>query len=143
MVAPEAAAKETILVVDDEPGMRELLVVLFTKNGYNAVAVRDVSEALDLAARFDPAVAVVDYRVSGGGGIELIRRMRDCLPDTRCIFMTAYDDPLYFREAVQAGACDTIRKPFDLVHLLAKVREQVRLRLEARLEARQGGEPVA
>ncbi len=122
----EVRHRERILVVDDEAGMREILLALFRKNGYQTVAAEDAILALELAAEIDPTVAIIDYRLAGGGGINLIRRLGEYLPDTRCIFMTAYDNPDLFNEALEAGARDTIQKPFDLLELLAKVERQIR-----------------
>ncbi len=124
---PLVTHQERILVVDDEPGMRELLLILFRKNGYQTVAAPDAVEALNLAAEVDPTVAIIDYRIAGGGGINLIRKLREHLPDVRCIFMTAHDNPDYFQQAVNAGARDTIAKPFDLLDLVAKVKRQIEL----------------
>jgi len=124
---PVITHAERILVVDDEPGMRQLLLIFFRKEGYQTVAAPDAVEGLALAAEVDPTVAIIDYRIAGGGGINLIRKLREHLPDVRCIFMTAYDDPDYFQQALDAGAVDTIAKPFDLLDLLAKVQRQIRL----------------
>lgn len=125
---PEVTHPERILVVDDEAGMRELLLVLFRKNGYQTVAAPDADEGLTLAAEVDPTVAIIDYRIAGGGGISLIRKLREYLPDVRCIFMTAHDNPDYFQQAIDAGARDTIAKPFNLLDILAKVRRQIELK---------------
>jgi DNA-binding NtrC family response regulator len=125
---PLVTHPERILIVDDEAGMRELLLALFRKNGYQTVASADADAALALAAEVDPTVAIIDYRIAGGGGINLIAKLRDHLPDVRCIFMTAYDNPDYFASAVKAGAYDTIQKPFDILELLAQVERQIDLK---------------
>ena len=130
--APRTGPRERILVVDDEAGIRELLLVLFRKNLYQAVAAADANDGFTLAAEVEPAVAIVDYHIAGGGGINLIRKMREHLPDIRCIFMTAHDAPEYFEQALEAGAADTIRKPFDILLLLAKVERLVELRKRER-----------
>ena len=129
---PRTGPRERILVVDDEAGIRELLLVLFRKNLYQAVAAADANDGFTLAAEVEPAVAIVDYHIAGGGGINLIRKMREHLPDIRCIFMTAHDAPEYFEQALEAGAADTIRKPFDILLLLAKVERLVELRKRER-----------
>jgi two-component system response regulator (stage 0 sporulation protein F) len=130
--APRTGPRERILVVDDEAGIRELLLVLFRKNLYQAVAAADANDGFTLAAEVEPAVAIVDYHIAGGGGINLIRKLREHLPDIRCIFMTAHDAPEYFEQALEAGAADTIRKPFDILLLLAKVERLVELRKRER-----------
>jgi len=130
--APRTGPRERILVVDDEAGIRELLLVLFRKNLYQAVAAADANDGFTLAAEVEPAVAIVDYHIAGGGGINLIRKLREHLPDIRCIFMTAHDAPEYFEQALEAGAADTVRKPFDILLLLAKVERLVELRKRER-----------
>jgi len=130
--APRTGPRERILVVDDEAGIRELLLVLFRKNMFQAVAAADANDGFTLAAEVEPAVAIVDYHIAGGGGINLIRKMREHLPDIRCIFMTAHDAPEYFEQALEAGAADTIRKPFDILLLLAKVERLIELRKRER-----------
>jgi len=130
--APRTGPRERILVVDDEAGIRELLLVLFRKNMFHAVAAADANDGFTLAAEVEPAVAIVDYHIAGGGGINLIRKMREHLPDIRCIFMTAHDAPEYFEQALEAGAADTIRKPFDILLLLAKVERLIELRKRER-----------
>lgn len=130
--APRTGPRERILVVDDEVGIRELLLVLFRKNLYQAVAAADANDGFTLAAEVEPAVAIVDYHIAGGGGINLIRKLREHLPDIRCIFMTAHDAPEYFEQALEAGAADTIRKPFDILLLLAKVERLIELRKRER-----------
>lgn len=113
--------KERILVVDDEEGMRELLLTLFRKSGYQTVAAPCVEEALERLAASQPAVVVVDYHIAGGGGINLIARIRERFPEVKCLFMTAHDSPDIFAAARAAGAVDTIRKPFDIRVMLDKV----------------------
>jgi len=130
--APRTGPRERILVVDDEAGIRELLLVLFRKNLYQAVAAADANDGFTLAAEVEPAVAIIDYHIAGGGGINLIRKLREHLPDIRCIFMTAHDAPEYFEQALEAGAADTIRKPFDILLLLAKVERLIELRKRER-----------
>ena len=130
--APRTGPRERILVVDDEAGIREFLLVLFRKNMFQAVAAADANDGFTLAAEVEPAVAIVDYHIAGGGGINLIRKLREHLPDIRCIFMTAHDAPEYFEQALEAGAADTIRKPFDILLLLAKVERLVELRKRER-----------
>ena len=130
--APRTGPRERILVVDDEAGIRELLLVLFRKNLYQAVAAADANDGFTLAAEVEPAVAIVDYHIAGGGGINLIRKLREHLPDIRCIFMTAHDAPEYFEQALEAGAADTVRKPFDILLLLAKVERLIELRKRER-----------
>ncbi len=125
---PVVTHREKILIVDDDQAMRELLLVLFRKNGYQTVAARDAGEGLTLAAEVDPTVAVIDYRIAGGGGINLIRQLAEHLPDVRCVFMTAHDNPDYFQQALEAGARDTIAKPFNLLDMVGKVERQIELK---------------
>jgi two-component system OmpR family response regulator len=132
--AANVTKAERILVVDDEPGMRELLLAFFRKNGYQTVAAPDAVEGFDLVAEIDPTVVIIDYRIAGGGGINLIAKIREHFPAVRCLFMTAFDSPDYFERAATAGAHDTLQKPFDLLDLLAKVERQIKLYHKAALD---------
>lgn len=122
MTVPTTLNRERILVVDDEEGMRELLLTLFQKSGYQASAVPDAGEAFRRVAEIQPSVVVIDYRIAGGEGISLIARIHDHFPEVKCLFMTGYDAPEVFDAARSAGAVDTIRKPFDILVMLDKVR---------------------
>ncbi|MEW6031978.1 MAG: response regulator [Bacillota bacterium] len=119
--------KERILVVDDEESMRELLLALFRKNGYQTAAARNAAEALVLAAEMDPTVAVIDGHIPGGGGVDLIRKFRGSFPEIRTVLMTAYDSPELLEAASPAGAGAWVRKPFDLLELLDKVESLCRI----------------
>lgn len=118
-----ARPKERILIVDDEEAMRELLLALFRKNGLEAAAVPGALDGFDFVAAARPEVVIVDHRLSGGGGVDFIRRVKERFPEVKCLFMTAFDTPDVFREALEAGASDTVRKPFDILTMLGKVRD--------------------
>lgn len=130
--------KEKILVVDDEQSLRDLLLVFFRKNFYQVAAARDATEGLLLAAEMQPTVAIIDYRIAGGGGINLIKKLRTELPETKTLFMTAFEDQDLFDQAMKAGAWDYIRKPFDLLRLLAKVENLIASNNVILLETRSG-----
>ena len=129
--------KERILVVDDEEGIRVLLLTFFSKNGYETMAAPNAVEAFTLVAEMKPHIMVTDFSLAGGGGLGLIEKVSRESPEVRCLFMTAYDSPELFQKARAAGASDCLSKPFDLLDLLDKVE---RLGAGARPEKAEDGD---
>jgi two-component system response regulator AtoC len=135
----------TLLVVDDEELIRSSLRERFESEGYRVLAAESAAQAL---ARLDEGVdlALLDYRLPDGDGIELLKGLRSREPDLLVVLMTAYASVERAVEAMKRGAYDYVQKPFDLdqVQLLVeRALETTRLRREVReLRARQS-EPYA
>jgi two-component system, NtrC family, nitrogen regulation response regulator GlnG len=81
-----------------------------------------VGPALDALARDQPDVLITDIRMPGGSGPDLVRRVRETLPDLPVIVMTAYSNLGNAVSAYEAGAFEYLPKPFDLDHVVALVR---------------------
>jgi CheY-like chemotaxis protein len=108
-----------VLVADDEAGMRETLVDIFTDLGYRVFAAPDGEAALE-AIRRDPFhVVVMDIRMPGRDGVSVLREVGD--PPPQVILMTAYASPEKLREARDANAFAVLRKPFKVAELLGLV----------------------
>ena len=120
--APEAAPRRQVLVVEDEPGLADVLAVHLEAAGYEAVVAHDGLEALYLLDRINPQVVLLDLhlpQVSGFRLIQLLKQRAD-LPQVPVIVLTA----LSFREAeeaVRAGADDFITKPFLPAEVVTRV----------------------
>jgi two-component system, NtrC family, response regulator AtoC len=112
----------TILVADDDPAVRTNLAVLLRSEGYRVVEAADGLQASDRFA--DPAVslALLDLRMPGCSGMDLLRRFEDRLEDTPVIVVTALGGSQAAIEAMKLGAYDYITKPFDLDEVLFTVR---------------------
>ena len=107
------AVKPTLLVVDDEEGPRQSLRVVF-KDDYNVLLAENGNRALELARQNRVDAAVLDIRMSGMSGIELLERLKTIDPSIEVIMLTAYETIETMRQALRFGACDYLNKPFDL-----------------------------
>jgi DNA-binding NtrC family response regulator len=113
------AESRSLLVVDDDSAMREMLASLFQDEGWQVSEAGNVDAALELVSENDHDVVVSDIRMPGRSGIELVGELRRLRPDTPVVLMTAFGSIDSAVEAMRAGACDYITKPFepDIVQL--------------------------
>src|ERR671912_125487 len=106
-----------LLIVDDEPGMRQLLSHVFGRAGHSVRAAENGTKALELL-RAEPADLIIsDVKMPDMSGIELLRAVRGFLPDAGVVMMTAFATVETAREAFKLGADDFIQKPFDVDEL--------------------------
>jgi len=112
--------KGTLLVVDDEDGPRQSLRVIF-KDEYNVLLASDGPSAIALAQNRKIDVAVLDIRMSGMSGIEVLERLKYVDPTIEVVMMTAFETTDTMRQALRLRACDYINKPFDLATMRAAV----------------------
>ena len=103
----------TLLIVDDEEGPRQSLRVIF-KNDFNILLAGEGASAIELAQSNEIDVAVLDIRMAGMSGIELLERLKYVDPDIEVIMMTAFETPETMKQALRLRACDYINKPFDI-----------------------------
>jgi len=117
---PEKHRKRTLLIVDDEEGPRQSLRIVF-KDDYHILLADSGSKALDLARQNPVNAAVLDIRMSGMSGVELLGRLKEIDPAIEVIMLTAYETIETARQALRLGACDYLTKPFDLSTMRAAV----------------------
>ncbi len=110
----------TLLVVDDEEGPRQSLRVIF-KDEYDLLMAEDGTTAIELALKNDIDVAVLDIRMAGMSGIEVLERLKYVNPNMEAIMMTAFETTDTIRQALRLRACDYINKPFDIATIRAAV----------------------
>src|SRR5215213_4328852 len=122
-----------LLIVDDEQGMRQLLSIVFGREGYSVRVAENGRRGLELL-REEPADLIVsDVKMPDMGGIELLRAARELLPEVAVVMMTAFATVDTAREAFKLGADDFITKPFDIDELkliVAKALERLTLKKE-------------
>jgi CheY-like chemotaxis protein len=113
--------RATIMVVDDDPDVREVAVSSLGSLGYHMLAAENGSAALDLLARSGPVdLLIVDMAMPGMNGVELIRRARERRGDLRAMLVTGYADVAAFAPA----DCDLVlQKPYRLERLAENVAE--------------------
>jgi two-component system sensor histidine kinase/response regulator len=110
----------TLLIVDDEDGPRESLRVIF-KDDYDLLLANDGPTAIALAQEERVDVAVLDVRMSGMSGIEVLERLKYVDPSIEVVMMTAFETTDTMRQALRLRACDYLNKPFDIVTMRAAV----------------------
>ena len=115
-----------ILVAEDNRGLREVLVRGLRENGYAVDAVADGAEALAFLRSYEYAVAVLDWRMPGISGLEVLQDMRRRRSPTPVLMLTARDAPADRVTGLDQGADDYLIKPFDFGELLARLRALLR-----------------
>lgn len=105
--------RSSILVVDDELPIRQIIQKILTREGYRVVMAKDGQAALTCLGkrRFD--CLVVDVKMPGVDGLELLRRAQSLLKDVPVILLTAYGTAASAREAMALGVYEFVAKPFD------------------------------
>src|ERR1700743_224672 len=112
-MTPAPKRRGTLLVVDDEEGPRQSLRVVF-KDDYDLLMAEDGPTAIKLAQENEIDVAVLDIRMAGMSGIEVLERLKYVNPNIEAIMMTAFETTDTIRQALRLRACDDINKPFDI-----------------------------
>lgn len=118
--------KPLVMVVDDEPGVRELIGDALRLGGFDAVEAADGEEALQIMRRTQPALMIVDVNMPVMNGFELVQTLRDSGHDTPVIMLSARGDRIDVTHGLQLGADDYVRKPFGLEELLLRVQAVLR-----------------
>jgi signal transduction histidine kinase len=118
--APAPRRRGTLLIVDDEEGPRLSLRVIF-KDDYDILMASDGATAVELAQNNKIDVAVLDIRMAGMSGIEVLERLKYVDASIEAIMMTAFETTDTIRQALRLRACDYINKPFDIATMRAAV----------------------
>jgi two-component system cell cycle sensor histidine kinase/response regulator CckA len=126
--APPAAitrGMETILLVEDEGSVREIVKRMLASQGYAVLESRDGNDALSVAAGFDGRIHLVlsDAIMPGMSGAEVVRRLRLQRPGIKTIYMSGYTDDDVVRGGIVAGEMPFIQKPFSQADLGRVVRQ--------------------
>jgi signal transduction histidine kinase len=118
----------TLLIVDDEEGPRLSLRVIF-KDNYDLLMAEDGPTAIELAQKNLIDVAVLDIRMAGMSGIEVLERLRFVQPDIEAVMITAFETTDTMRQALRLRAADYINKPFDIATIRAAVNAAMQRRM--------------
>lgn len=109
----------TMMVVDDDATFRARLVAALRARNIDACGAGSSDEALELAARTEPQRAVVDLRMPGGSGLDLVNALLEMEPDVQIVVLTGYGSIATALEATRRGAIDYLTKPADADQILA------------------------
>jgi len=126
---------ETLLIVDDEAAIRKLLSQRLSKEGYQCREANDAGQTMNMLETSPIALVILDIKMPGKTGIELLPEIKSGYPDTAVIMATAVNDINVAIECLKQGADDYICKPFNLEEVSLSVQralEKRRLQLEVR-----------
>jgi two-component system phosphate regulon response regulator OmpR len=118
--------KATILIVDDEPDVREVLEEYFVKHGYAAMGAESSGAAKELAARHAIDLALVDIHMPGEDGLTLARHLRERYASIAIVMLTSAATVVDRIVGLEMGADDYVPKPFDPRELVARVKSVLR-----------------
>ena len=122
-----------VLIIDDEPGLRQTVSLILADEGYQVASASDGEEGLARAVESQPDIVLCDVRMPRVGGLEFLQRYRAANGTAMVIVMTAYGSIELAIQAMKAGAYDYLPKPFSpdqLVLVLKKAEEREALRRE-------------
>jgi two-component system, cell cycle response regulator len=114
-------SSEKILIVDDDPYLRETLAKLLQKLGFTSNFVSNGLDALAELGNNDYTIVLTDMKMPGMDGLALIRQILEGY-DISTIAMTGYAEGYTYVDVINAGAADFIKKPFGIEELEAKIR---------------------
>lgn len=112
-----ANAKQVILIVDDEEGLREGLSKLLEGEGYAVIAAETGEEALQILQQSHIDLVLTDMRMPGMDGIELLKKIRERYGELGVIILTGYGQIESYIEAMNFGAIEYVSKPFKVNEL--------------------------
>ncbi len=122
-----------VLVIDDDPGLRDYLQALVSRQGYQVFAVADGEQALGRLDEIRPDLVTLDVVLPGMGGLETLRELKQRLPAVPVVMLSGHGQARTIVEAMRLGASDFLRKPFEVEELeisFEKALEKRALRLE-------------
>ena len=115
----------TILVIDDEPNMLQLLERILTSEGFKVELATDGVNGLSLLREENPDLVILDIMMPGPDGFLIIDRIRE-ESNTPIIMLTAKRDTESIKKAIELGADDFVKKPFRPAELIARINTKLR-----------------
>ena len=115
-----------VLVVDDDPALRQLLADYLNRHNYDTLLAPDASDLPSRIQRYSPDLIVLDRMMPDGDGAEACRRLRQLGEDIPVILLTGRDETVDRVIGLEAGADDYLGKPFDPRELLARIEAVLR-----------------
>jgi len=131
-----SGARPRLLLADDDETFRERLGRALRDRGYDVVTARDHASAMSAAREQTPAFAVVDLKMPGLSGLELVHDLHELSADTRIVVLTGYGSIASAVDALHRGAHDYLSKPADADEIIAALLGQKPARGSATSPAR-------
>lgn len=116
-----------ILIVDDQFGIRILLTEILQSDGYTLFQASNGMQALEIFEEHEPDLVLLDMKIPGMDGLEILRRIKEIKPATEVMMMTAYGELNMIKEAMRLGAQKHFIKPFDIDEVRKEIRESFSL----------------
>lgn len=111
-------------MVDDQFGIRILLTEILQKDGYTTFQAANGIQALSIVEKHQPDLVLLDMKIPGMDGLEILKKIKESWSHIEVIMMTAYGELNMINEAIRLGAKKHFTKPFDI----DEVREEIRHR---------------
>ncbi len=106
-----------VLVIDDDPGIRDYLEALVSRQGFQMFSVAGGEEALSRLEEIRPDVVTLDVVLPGMDGLETLKQLKERLPDVPVVMLSGHGQARTIVEAMRCGASDFLRKPFEVEEL--------------------------
>jgi len=117
--------KKRLLIVDDQVGIRILLLEVFATEGYDTFQAANGRAALDIVRNHRPDLVLLDMKIPGMDGLEILKQIKEYDRGIKVIMMTAYGELDMIKEATDLGALMHFTKPFDIDEMRLAVNMQM------------------
>ncbi len=114
---------EKVLIVDDQFGIRTLLNEILQKEGYEVFQAANGIQALEIVNKHAPDLVLLDMKIPGMDGLEILQELKKIDPHIRVIIMTAYGELDMIEQTKTLGALAHFSKPFDIEEIRTAVRK--------------------
>jgi two-component system response regulator (stage 0 sporulation protein F) len=117
--------KKKVLIVDDQNGIRVLLMEVFSSEGYETFQASNGKLALEIVKNETPNLVLLDMKIPGMDGLEILKHIKAINKEIKVIMMTAYGELDMIKEATDHGALMHFTKPFDIDEMRMAVNLQL------------------
>lgn len=131
----------TILVVDDDPAISEMLTIVLESEGFQSIAVTDGNEAVPAFREHNPDLILLDLMLPGMNGVDICRTIRAESP-VPIVMLTAKTDTVDVVLGLESGADDYITKPFKHKELIARIRARLRPAVDPQVQKTESAEII-
>ncbi|QMV42574.1 response regulator [Cohnella cholangitidis] len=121
----ELLDKKRLLIVDDQVGIRILLLEVFATEGYDTFQAANGRTALEIVRNHRPDLVLLDMKIPGMDGLEILKQIKEYDRSIKVIMMTAYGELDMIKEATDLGALMHFTKPFDIDEMRLAVNMQM------------------
>ena len=128
-------ATQSVLIVDDEPDIRELLDITLSRMGLQTHSAANLGEAMTMVAELKPDLCLTDMRLPDGNGISLVEHIQQEFSHIPVAMITAHGSVETAISALKAGAFDFVSKPIELDNLRRREQDRIERPLDENLLA--------